>query len=285
MARRRHLRISVDDDASLQRVGSWRLTGGRILLLLAGFLLTSSAVGLLIVWGSPLKRILPGYLAQGQRAATEQTLLRLDSLRDISRQQEFYVRSLSRAYAGPPSAQADSLAAVGRRLMLTPDSLAGPSRKEREFVESMRGRDRYDLSVIAPLDAEGLTFYPLNEAAIFLTDTRSMLRASVVLGGDTPIGAVCDGTVIAVASSPKLRRYVVTIQHPNGFLSRVSDTGLPLVEEGDKIYGSQGVALPPPPAADGRRVVVLEMWHDGTPLLPYDYVETRRLTPHSSPKF
>lgn len=271
MKKRRLYRISLTDEARLIRLGSLRLTPGRIALALACLLTLATGLGLAVVWLTPLKTFLPGYMRESQRAAMDNTMLRLDSLQAAYRLNEAFLNNIA-AVLDTERIPVDSLRTSSHTNQLTPDSLLTASPEETRFVKMMQEREKYNLSVIAPLAAEGLMFYPLSDEAIISPSEKESLRPGVIMARRTMISAIADGTVLAVYSPDLSGRYSIIIQHPRSFVSRISGTGMPLVGDGDEVAGGQAIAIVPPSMPDGGGRITVELWHNGTPLPPYPYM-------------
>ena len=45
-----------------------------------------------------------------------------------------------------------------------------------------------------------------------------------------------------------------------------------MVSAGDAVTGGQVIALAPSPRCKGKRYVEVMMWHNGLPLIPYEYI-------------
>lgn len=267
--------IKLEDEAHLEKVGKWQITPWRIAGALFLFIIVSLFAGFLLFYLTPLKTMLPGYLKQSERFMSEQTMLRLDSLQNVFNQNEAYLSNIMEVFNTSRN-PTDSVSALQRPNFLTPDSLQSASAVEKSFINRMQEKERYNVSVVAPLAAESMLFYPLADDAIISGNSRQNTTAKVILPNNSPIGAIADGTIISIDKFKGI--YSIMIQHSKGFLSRYHDVGTPLVEQGDRISGGQAIALPPPSRNGKAPTVRLQMWHNGSELIPYDFI-----SPHSSP--
>lgn len=267
-------RLSLEDEGHLEKVADFRLTPARTVVAVAVGLIVATLLGMLIVIATPVKTLLPGYLKERERTASEEALLRLDSLRAEYEQNEAYLRNIS-ALLDIERVPSDSLSMAMSANRLTPDSLLEPSASELKFVKQMREREKYNITVLAPLAAESMMFYPVSDEGVVAEDSRLSHQSRVILPPGSTVGAVADGTVISIEVSG-LRRTIV-VQHAKGFISRYSGVASPLVGEGDAISGGQAIALAPSSTPKGAHPgIILELWHDGSPLVPYEYVNPRQ---------
>lgn len=89
-----------------------------------------------IIWFTPLKNQLPGYMPVEQRSESEIAVLELDSLEAVYRINQAYIDNMAAILDGnlPATVIPDTLSAA---LPLEIDSLLLPSEIEREFVRKM----------------------------------------------------------------------------------------------------------------------------------------------------
>lgn len=269
MKLRRHFKLTVEDESTLEN----RLTVSASMLkwVLSGVVVLLSAMicGAFLLLISPAKRLLPGYLKESERAASEMQHLRLDSLRNAFLNNERYIDNVMEILEGNPISP-DSTARVPSS---GSDSLLPPSAEERRFVSLVRDREKYNVSVIAPLAAESMMFNPLNDESIISQASKGKKKAEVVLASGSTVAAIADGRVISVSQSVREGGgSAVIIQHPKGFLSRCSRLGSVLVEVGDEVSGGQIIAVQNSANALKEEIVTVELWHNGTPLSPSDYI-------------
>lgn len=137
----------------------------------------------------------------------------------------------------------------------------------------MSEREKYNISVIAPLAAESMMFSPVNEESIISEKTKKSTKAEVILAKGSTVSAIADGRVIAISQSVREGGgTAVLIQHAKGFLSRCNRLGTVLIEPGDYVTGGQVIALTASGNSRNNELISVEMWHNGTPLVPYDYL-------------
>lgn len=275
MKPRRILKISLTDEARLQTLASITLSPLRIGVLTALLVISMLSAGYLLVLMTPLKTLIPGYFRESQRAQTQEALLRVDSLRAAWMRNEAYIENInsildsSRAPVSLPAEPSAPRPAI--------DSLLPPSPTETSFVRMMREREKFNISVVAPLAAEGMLFYPITEEGIFAADSRESRKARIILPDGATVMAVADGVVVASFFDNNVSAYTLLLQHDNGFVSRYSSIGTPLVGEGETVTGGQALSMAPSPRGGRPSEVWIQLWHDTTPLRPYDYVSSPRV--------
>ncbi|MDE6296344.1 MAG: M23 family metallopeptidase, partial [Muribaculaceae bacterium] len=234
-------------------------------------------IGCLIVLFTPIHTLLPGYLKENQRTATEENLLRLDSLASVYETNQRFIDNYLRI-TDIDRAPVDSSALYADTVPLSNDSLIAPSSRERSFVAKMEEQERFNISVLAPLAADGMIFSDISDTGIFSSTSKDKEVGEVILSADASIISIAEGTVIDSFYSNKEKGFVIIIQHPKGFVSRYSSVGKPFVMQGEDVESGQIIASPPPADNKGRRGIFIRMWHNGLPLIPYKFIHERENT-------
>lgn len=279
---RSQYRLSIEDEGTLETIATY--TASPLRWLLRGILVFSGimALGALVAFLTPLRQLLPGYMKESERTATQIQLLRLDSLRQAYETNALFISNL-REVLDPKLKNPDTLVLSELTLPILSDSLLIPSVEETRFVALIKEKEKYNVSVLAPLAAESMMFNPLNDESIVTATSRTSPKAEIIMARNAPVAAIADGTVISVSQSLREGGAIVLIQHPKGFLSRCSRLGQVLVEAGDIVTGGQVIALTNRGNARNGETVNLEIWHNGNPLIPYDYIGDKTQSyPHSN---
>ena len=122
------------------------------------------------------------------------------------------------------------------------DSLLAASEAEMQFVRSYEEEERFNISVLAPIAAEGMVFSSPLPSAISLSDivpTNGIKGITATANAVTPVSAVYRGTVISVATGA----------------------------DGLTTVAARRIGNIP---SKGR--VVFELWHKGSPLDPAEFI-------------
>lgn len=223
---------------------------------------------------TPLRKYLPGHLNETERVATEHQHLRLDSLLHIYEMNEVYLTGIFNAL-NPPQIDSAALAKNTATFPLSIDSLIPISQEEKTFLETIRERDKYNITVESPADAETLLFNNINQSAVISESSKSSFKAEFILPKGAPITSITDGKVISIASSPKnAGAYEIILQHPKGFLSKISKLSRPLVNAGNRVTGGEIIGYTSSSSGGKANIITVELWHDGTPLIPARYINS-----------
>lgn len=265
-------KITVEDESHLTEVLTIRTTRVRVAALILTWVVVTLAVSGMLIAFTPLRTLLPGYMKESQRSATEDGLLRLDSLMQAYEENEQFIRNFM-TVTDTERTPGDSARVEIVSRELASDSLSTASALEQKFVSSMEERERFNISVLAPLAADGVSFSPITTEGVFTSASRTQTVGEVILSPDESVHSVADGTVIAIYKSGAEKGYVLTVQHGRGFVTSYGSTGTPLVGIGDIVNAGQTLALAPSPDKHGARKISVRMWHNGMALVPYDYLD------------
>lgn len=273
MKKRSRYRITIEDESRLEKLGDYSATSLKFFLIGIVAVLFLMISGAMIAFFTPLRTLMPGYLKKSERAASEMQLLRLDSLRLAYETNAAFLDNIMNVL-GPSDLEKDT-AAVKMTYPPTLDSLLPTSREEQRFVALMREREKYNVSVLAPLAAESMMFTTVSDESVFKEESKENYKGEIVLARGATVASVADGIVIAISQTIRDGGSTVIIQHPKGFLSRLSRLGTVLVETGDAVTGGQVIALCN--SGNGRKgeIIGIEMWRNGDRLIPYEYVGGR----------
>lgn len=267
----RRYKITIEDESHLTQIASRHFRVAVVcvvvLLLMCVMLVAAGA----IIAYTPLRTLLPGYLKESQRTETEESLMRLDSLMAQYDMNKAYIDNFLKVI-DTDRQPGDSVAMPDNLHELTPDSLMQPSEAEKKFVSQMEERERFNISVLAPLAAESMIFYPITGDGVFAKESATSKEGVILLPRDENVMCAADGSVLAKYYSPKDNGYVVVIQHNRGFVTSYSHVGTPMVETGEQVNAGQMIAMAPKPDSKGTRRFAVRMWHNGLPIVPFEYL-------------
>lgn len=234
-----------------------------------------AVVGALLLGVTPLRSILPGYLKRRQRSEMLELSERFDSLNRQASVSRVYIDNIANVFSA--DVDIDSVRRATEEALTTTtlpiDSLLTTSEAEREFVRHYEQRERFNASVLSPVAAEGMIFYPPVNTTPLAESTDATGRITMQLPGSSPVSAIYRGTVVDAYYTPT-QGYTVVIQHPNEFISRYSGLAVKMVERGQKVRTGERIGLSTPSATDDskRLPVTVEMWYNGAQLNPKSYV-------------
>lgn len=278
----RRFKITVEDESRLQDIASFSLSPLKIILIIFGGLLFSIIIGYLFVLLTPAKNLIPGYFRASQRAASEQALLRVDSLMEAYRVNEAYMANLREVF-DVNRVPEDTVAVASSAGTFSPDSLMPASAAENRFAAMMQDREKFNI-VKASIASEGMLFYPISEDGIVTSASRNAYAVRMVLPANSAVAALADGVVLASYYDPPGKGYSIIMQHDNGFVSRYSSLRSPLVKQSESVAGGKIIALSPLSPAGKASEITVELWHDGIHIKPYEFISRHHRRPNLEPE-
>lgn len=135
MKRKAKYRVRIVDESHLVDKGGFSLTWPGIVAAIVGLFIFFTALGIGIVYFTPVKKLLPGYMQSGLRLRTEEAYLKVDSLQELYTVHQAYLDNLVKVL--DTDRQPDIPDTLGEALPLLPDSLMVSSEIEREFMKKM----------------------------------------------------------------------------------------------------------------------------------------------------
>lgn len=270
----RRYRISITDESRLRQVASvsarpyMLIIGGVLVALL---LLILAAVLIMI---TPLRTLMPGYLKEGERTAAEKGILRLDSLREAYDRNTLYLSNII-TVLDTDRTPSDSTLKTMVPNELPPDSLLPASPKEIEFLSRLKDREKYNVTMLAPLTADQMRFYQPAAGARVASHSEEAVKAQILTPKESPVTAIADGRVISVQNPAPEGGVAMVIHHDKGFVSRYSHIGIPAVAKGSYVEGGSVIAHGATGGATAPGWFFLEMWYDGASIVPAKYIMTR----------
>lgn len=267
-------RITLEDESSLERRIDVTAKFSWIIIGMIGIVILAGAFGIFVLASTPMKNYLPGYLKESERTATEEQHIRLDSLAKVYEINEAYITSILNALN--PSEKENLRTRMDRKpVPLSLDSLISASEEEKKFMETIRERDKYNITYTSPAAAQTMMFGNVNKSAIISENSKNKYQAEMILPMGASVSTIAEGKVISIASSPKASGgYEVIIQHPKGFLSKTSRLSNLMVQPGDRVAAGQIIAGGTTLSGQKNNHVIFELWHDGDPLIPSRYINS-----------
>ena len=267
MKAKKRYKIVIEDESRLRQIAS--VSAPPYLLWIGGAIaiILMITIAVLLIIGTPIRTLMPGYLKKGERTEAEEGLLRLDSLRNSYMLNNAYLTNIL-TVLDTDRTPSDSTQLSEILTELPPDSLLPTSPLEIEFINQLKDREQYNVSIIAPLAADQLTIYPVAAGATIDEKTQNALKARILTPKGSPICAIAEGRVLSIQNPAPEGGSSIVIQHDNGFASRYSHIGTPAVKQGSLVEGGSVIAHGGNGGHLSPGIFFIEMWYDGTPVEP-----------------
>ena len=228
----------------------------------------------LLIAFTGLREYIPGYSSTSLKKKATRLVYEADSLKTRLAIIEHYTKALRPVLTGEiVSEKIDSIKNEAQSITLDEAKLQA-TKQDSLFRAKVEGKDRYPLLEGAEGRAKVVFFSPLtgNVSQEFSMNDKHYALDIVAQTG-TPVKAIADGTVI-LAEWTAETGYVITIQHPNEFISVYKHNGTLLKQQGDIVKSGEAIASV---GSTGELTtgphLHFELWSNGFPVNPTDYVD------------
>ena len=252
----------------------WQRNFTRTLLWLSGIALV--VIGAALVWCliafTPLRTTIPGYPDARSRNIAVQNAIKIDSLEQIITRWDLYAENLRRVVAGEAPLNIDSVLrakAVSDSLPADASALADRDSLLRRTVSA-----RLDPGAKPrPLPLEGRHFFsPVKGVVSRPYDPVQHPYVDISAPAGSLVMTVLDGTVVFAGWSDEMG-YIIGVQHEGDLLTFYQHNQKLLKEVGDKVKAGTSIALVGNTgSASAGDHLHFELWYDGEPVNPVDYI-------------
>ena len=253
-----------------------RISTSRFLISLyvCALILVVAALTVLLLFYSPLKRLMPGYVSPEVRQQIVETSMRIDSLHEAVQRHQLYVMNIQDILRG--EVKVDSINTIDSLTVLRSEDLMERTERENEFVRRYEETEKYNLTsqTLRKSEMEGLHFYPPVRGLLADPFNPADLHfgVDVLVTNDKNVNAVLDGTVVMSGYTAN-NGYVVVMQHTGNLVSVYKHLASTLVREGEKVKAGEVLGIA---GVQGDKALQpylhIELWHKGTALDPTQYI-------------
>ncbi len=256
-------RLVVLNDETFEEVSSTILTLGNIYALISSFVVILGLFIVLFIVFTPFKKLIPGYADFESNPQFIQLTRDLDQIQDSLAMQRVYIQGIKNrltadgtaiSYQGQP----------GQTLVAPAPDASAAVREGVTQLPMIKKRDAMNrINLQAPLT--GMI------SSAFNPETKH-LGIDILAPKGSAIKAIQDGHVI-VSGWNLETGHTLGIQHPNDVISFYKHNLKNLKTEGDYVKAGEAIAIigNSGTLSDGPHLH-FELWHDGNPLNPIDYL-------------
>ena len=245
-----------------------------ISLYVCALILVVAALTVLLLFYSPLKRLMPGYVSPEVRQQIVETSMRIDSLHEAVQRHQLYVMNIQDILRG--EVKVDSINTIDSLTVLRSEDLMERTERENEFVRRYEETEKYNLTsqTLRKSEMEGLHFSPQVRGLLADPFNPADLHfgVDVLVTNDKNVNAVLDGTVVMSGYTAN-NGYVVVMQHTGNLVSVYKHLASTLVREGEKVKAGEVLGIA---GVQGDKALQpylhIELWHKGTALDPTQYI-------------
>ncbi len=267
-------RLVILNENTFQEKFSLKLS--RLNVFVFGGVFSVILIGLttLLIAFTGIREYIPGYSSTSLKKKATRLTYEADSLKTRLDIIERYTSALKPVLTGEIEPEKiDSIKNEAQSIALDESKLQA-TKQDSLFREKIEGKDRFPLSDGTIGRAKIVFFSPLTGTVSQQYDASEKHYAiDIVAPVGTPVKSVADGTVI-LAEWTAETGYVVTIQHPNEFISVYKHNGTLLKQQGDVVKSGEAIASV---GSTGELTtgphLHFELWNNGFPVNPTNYID------------
>ncbi|HEX7414035.1 MAG TPA: M23 family metallopeptidase [Bacteroidia bacterium] len=272
---RRKYRLVILNDASFEENFSLRLTPGGILILVSAITIVMSFFVISLIAFTPLREYIPGYGDISARKALMALSLKADSVEQQMNAKNEYIKNLQNVLSG--NIGADTSKPSKNSEKINQHITVKPSKTDSILREEIEQQDKYSLTLSNKSRVSGISGY------FFFSPVKGMVTHSfnrteghfgvdVVAKENAFIKAALDGTVVFAAWTAN-DGYVIQLQHSNNLMSLYKHNSDLTKNVGDHVKAGEPIAIIGNTGETSSATHLhFELWYNGTPINPQDYV-------------
>ncbi len=242
-------------------------------LYILALVIAVAAITAVLLFYSPLKTLMPGYVNPMMRKQIVESSLRIDSLNEAVMRHQQYVTNIQSILRG--DLKVDSINTLDSLTVLRSADLVERTERETEFVLRYENEEKYNLTApVQKNEMDKLHFSPPLRGMIVTPFAPSRLNFGVDVASTNEhnVNAVLDGTILMSGYTAN-NGYVVIIQHAGNLVTVYKHLDSILKRESTKIKAGEAVGtIGTKDKAQGDPFLHFELWHKGTALDPAQYI-------------
>lgn len=275
-ARQKLYRLSLLENSTHRSIKSIRFTKARAVASIAGALILLVLFIYCLIAFTPLRTAIPGYPNAHSRKTAIENAIKIDSLENAMLRWNLYATNLSRILAGEATVDFDSLLRQARDVRYLSQKSEEELRSRDSLLrETVINEERFGVGDAGTrsLPVEGMHFYvPLKGVTARGFNSADHPGIDITAQAGTIVSATLGGSVVYTAFDPT-KGQVVIIQHHDDLVSIYSNNSEALVSVGQAVKAGDPVAIVGSrPGAPDREYLHFELWHNGHPLDPSEYI-------------
>lgn len=268
-------RVSAINENTLEEMWKVRtsiFSGLILVIIFATVLITFTSI---IIISTPIRYYLPGYMDSEIREEALTASIKIDSLEEQVKYQQAYLNNIKRIFAG--EIDVDTIKSVESFTISDQEETLQKSDREKRYTQKYEDDEKYNLSVIAtqPINnSEKVLFYkPINGIIIQQYDpAKQEYGIKISTKNKEAVSAILEGTVVYTGYDSN-NRYVIQIQHNNGFISIYKHNSTLLKSTGSKVKTGEAIAVID--ESNNKKqdsYLYFELWDKGISVNPENYI-------------
>lgn len=252
-------RLAIIDEDNLREIRSFRLSLLNVYMLFSSLILLVTIFIIIIIFYTPVKRLVPGYGDISNNVAFLDLTKQLSEIEETLEAQELYNQSLRKLL----TASGDSDAIINETVRITDSGDRAGKILPEDINDPQSSRILGSLFFVPPVTG--------SISAGFL-DVDDHYGVDILASQNTPIKSIMDGIVIFADYSVE-SGHTIAIQHLNNIISVYKHNSVLLKKAGDRLHAGEAIAI------IGNSGTLsfgphlhFELWFEGYPVDPEKYL-------------
>jgi hypothetical protein len=261
---RRRYRLSFINENTFNEVWTIKMSQRKVVISIVLIFVALGCMAATLIVFTPLRTLLPGYLKQAERRENVVNLFRVDSLLTSARENSEYLTMIGGILRGDSIA----LSAAERTdpTAISPDSLLPASDAERRLVRAVEERRQFTVDSRATSKNTSIAFHFPVAGAQPIAESTSTEHLEVRVARNAVVTSPAPATVVHTSYSPG-KLWTVVLQHPNGYLTRITGLSAVTVASGKRVATDESIGT-----TGSAMTLGIELWCNGTPLDPLRFM-------------
>lgn len=268
-------RLAVLNENTLEEVWKLRVSMFNGVMLYFASFVVLMIISSTIIISTPLRNYLPGYLDSEIREQAIRTAIQIDSLAQKQKNQETYIQNIKDIFEGKVELTAEGT--IDTVMISTEDKSLQSTDRENKFRAEYEESEKYNLSTFSSTDAsigESVTFFrPIKGLVSDKFNLPARFYGVQIVPASESVVATLEGSIMYTGYDAETNKYVIQLQHKNGFTSIYRGVSMLLKKTGDKVRTGEAIGLM---SLDenkiDRKKLQFELWHKGDPVNPELYI-------------
>lgn len=268
-------RLVILNESTFEEKISFKLS--RLNVFVTGSIAAVVLIGLtiLLIAFTPLREYIPGYSSTALKRQASELTYKTDSLVTVLDYTNQYIDNIRRVLRGDLETADISRDSTFEAFKLDPRQVdLSPIREDSMLRAEVALEDKYNLFERPDTDGSELLFSPLTGTITQgYEPDKKHYAIDVVAEMDTPVKAVADGTVI-FSEWTAATGYVIILKHDQNLISAYKHNGSLLKGQGELVRAGEVIAT----VGNTGELTTgphlhFELWKNGTPVNPLNYVD------------
>lgn len=266
-------RLVILDEDSLEEAFSFQLNLMNVFVVVSLSSIILIALTTVLIAFTSLRQYIPGYSTSNLKKEAMELAIKSDSLEHSLSVNNAYLSALRKVLEGKleyAQLSKDSIANPNKIEVAEKD--IQPTEEEIELRKKMLEEDKYNLFDTAKPKISLVLFSPVQGTILEPYNAKNKHNyLKITVPQNTPIKSVAAGSVVFADWTPT-NGYVTLVRHQDELLSIYKNTASITKNAGDTVKSGEVLALAGPTTQPKNTFLHFELWKDGFPTDPTQYI-------------